>query len=458
MTDSVFQAGGRYDLLVRGGTCLMPGGRRALDIGVTDGRITAFGDLGQASATQTIEAQGLHVLPGVIDTQVHFREPGFPDKENFESGTKSAAAGGVTTIFEMPNTDPPTVNLEFLDDKLARAQGRAWCDYAFFVGATMSNVDHLAALERAPGCCGVKIFMGSSTGGLLVADDATLNAVLAAGRRRCAVHAEDELRLRQRQGLAGKNNTAHDHPVWRDVETALSATRRLLVAAHATGRKVHVLHITTGEEMELLARHRRLATVEVTPQHLTLAAPECYDRLGTLAQMNPPIRDQAQQDALWRALDFGLVDVVGSDHAPHTLDEKAGTYPDTPSGMPGVQTLVPVMLNHVSAGRLSLERFVDLTASGAARLYGIAAKGRLALGYDADLTIVDLKAKRTITNDQSHSKSGWTPFEGMEVTGWPMATVIRGNVVMREDEILGTPQGTAVPFENTIRGEQSFEI
>ncbi len=447
-----------FDLLISNGTCMTPAGRQETDIGILDGKFAAFGDLTGAEADEIIDAKGLHVLPGVIDSQVHFRDPGFPEKEDLESGTRAAIAGGVTAIFEMPNTDPATTNETEFQAKMTRAAGRAWCDYAFFIGATLANVDHLAGYERAPGCTGVKIFMGSSTGGLLVADDATLTAVLAAGRRRCAVHAEDELRLRQRKKIADEAGSAHGHPEWRDVETALSATRRLLSIAHSTGREVHVLHVTTQEEMELLARHRHLATVEVTPQHLTLVAPDCYDKLGARAQMNPPIRDARHRDALWRAVDQGLVDVVGSDHAPHTLAEKTASYPNTPSGMPGVQTLVPVMLTHVAAGKLTLERFVDLTATGPARIYGVAGKGRLSLGYDADLTIVDLKAERTITDDRMHSKCGWTPFDGMAVTGWPMATVIRGIPVMRDDEILGEAQGKTVRFQDTLRGEIDFEL
>jgi len=447
----------KFDLIVRGGTCMTPSGRQQTDVAIRGRKFVGFGDFANADTAETIDASGLHVLPGVIDTQVHFREPGAPQKEDLESGTRSAIAGGVTAVFEMPNTDPPTTTEAAFNDKMERADGRAWCDYAFFAGACLANVNQLAKLERAPGCCGVKIFMGSSTGGLLVADDATLTAVLAAGRRRCAIHSEDELRLRQRKEIAVASQSVHDHPVWRDPETALSATRRLLRIANDTGREVHVLHITTAEELELLARHRHISTVEVTPQHLTLHAPDCYDRLGTFAQMNPPIREKSHQDALWRAVDQGLVDVIGSDHAPHTREEKGGTYPDTPSGMPGVQTLVPVMLNHVNAGRLTLERFVDLTSAGPARLYGISGKGRLSIGYDADLTLVDLDKKRTISNDWVQSTSGWTPFDGMEVTGWPTATIIRGNIVMRDDELIGSPLGQPVLFQDTLRSDPDAE-
>jgi len=440
----------RFDLVVTGGTCVTPSGRAAIDVGVRNGRIAALGDLGGADAAETVDAAGLHVLPGVIDTQVHFREPGLEHKEDLATGTAAAAAGGVTAVFEMPNTDPSTTTAAAIADKLDRAQGRAWCDHAFFVGAAAENAEELATLERLPGCAGVKAFMGSSTGSLLVPDDATLDRVLAHGTRRVAVHAEDESRLKERAALAVEAADVHAHPVWRDVETALRATTRLLTAARRQGRRVHVLHVTTAEEMALLAGHKDLATVETTPQHLTLAAPDCYDRLGTRAQMNPPIREARHRDALWQAVADGVVDVIGSDHAPHTLEEKARPYPSSPSGMTGVQTLVPLLLDHVHAGRLTLERLVDLTAHGPQRIYGIAGKGRLAVGYDADLTLVDLGAKRTIENAWIRSRCGWTPFDGQDVTGWPLATVIRGGVVMREDELLGEPSGTPVRFQETL--------
>ncbi len=442
----------RFDLLVRGGVCLTPMGRVEADIGVRDGRIAAIGALAgdAAGAADTVEAGGLHVLPGVIDTQVHFREPGHEHKEDIESGTRAAVLGGVSAVFEMPNTDPSTDSAERHDDKLRRAKGRAWCDIAFFVGATVDNADQLAALERRPGCCGVKMFMGSSTGNLLVAEDDGIRRVLAGGRRRVAVHAEDEARLIERRALVGADSTAHMHPVWRDEDTALIAVRRLIALARETGRRVHVLHVTSAGEMAFLAGHKDIATVETTPQHLTLAAPDCYDRLGNYARMNPPIREASHREAIWRAVREGVVDVIGSDHAPHARQEKEQPYADSPSGMPGVQTLLPLLLDHVAAGRLTLERLADLVCAGPARIYNIAGKGRIAVGYDADLTLVDLDARRTITNDWIASKCGWTPFDGMEVTGWPLATIVRGAVVMREDEVLGAPIGTQVRFTETL--------
>jgi dihydroorotase len=440
-----------FDLIVRDGIVATPGGFARIDIGVRGGRIAALGRLvsADAEAEESLECPGLHVLPGVIDSQVHFREPGLEHKEDLATGTEGAVAGGVTAVFEMPNTKPATTTAALLRDKLERAAGRAWCDYAFFVGASARNAEELGELERLPGCSGVKMFMGSSTGDLLVPDDATVARVLANGNRRVAVHAEDELRLAGRKTLATAGDVSR-HPVWRDAETAITATTRLLRLAREARRRVHVLHITTGAEMLMLARYRDIATVEVTPNHLTLFAPDCYERLGTLAQMNPPVRDETERRALWWAVTDGTVDVIGSDHAPHTLEEKGAVYPMTPSGMTGVQTLVPIMLDHVRAGRLSLDRFIDLTSAGPARVFGIAGKGRIAAGYDADFTIVDLSAQRTIQNSWIRSRAGWSPFDGMTVTGWPVATVIRGRPVMREGELIGPPAGRPVRFSECL--------
>lgn len=440
-----------FDLIVRGGTLCTPGGRAVGDLGLREGRICAIGELGPgASAATILDATGLHVLPGVIDPQVHFREPGLTHKEDLATGTAAAVLGGVTAVLEMPNTDPPTTTAAALADKVARLRGRARCDVGFFVGATPDNAGDLAELEAQPGCAGVKVFMGSSTGSLLVADDDALAEVLAHGVRRVAIHAEDEARLRERRVIAETTPDAVVHPEWRDAETALRATWRAVALARRFGRRVHILHVTTADECELLASCKDIATFEVLPQHLTLAAPGCYEKLGTLAQMNPPIRDAHHQAGLWAAVASGACDALATDHAPHTLEEKGKPYPASPSGMPGVQTLVPLMLDHVAAGRLTLERLIDLTSAGPARVWGLAAKGRLAVGFDGDLTIVDLAARRTIRAADQASRCGWTPFDGVEVTGWPVATVVRGHVVMRDGQLVGEPVGRAVRFVETL--------
>lgn len=437
-----------FDLLFKGATVVNQNGASEADIGVRDGRIAAIGSIKKKQSGETVNVSGLHILPGVIDTQVHFREPGFEYKEDLESGSRSAVLGGVTAVFEMPNTRPATTSAEALADKVSRATGRMFCDFAFFVGATYDNVDRLATLELLPGAAGVKVFMGSSTGDLMVDDEKMLARVLATIRRRAAFHAEDEARLKARLSHRREGDPS-SHSEWRDPQAALMATTRLLRMASAAGKRVHVLHVSTAEEMDLLARHKDIASVEVTPQHLTLAAPEAFKALGTLAQMNPPLRDRAHQERLWWGLSEGVVDVLGSDHAPHTLEEKAKCYPATPSGMPGVQTLVPVMLDHVNEGRLSLARFVDLTSAGPQRLFGIAGKGRIAVGYDADLTIVDLKAKHVIDNAWIGSKCGWTPFAGRKVKGFPVGTVVRGRRAMWEGE-LGEPGGKPVRFGEAL--------
>jgi dihydroorotase len=437
-----------YDLVLSGGTVVNQDGVGRRDIGVRGGRIAHIGDIGVGRAAEEVTCTGLTILPGVIDTQVHFREPGLVHKEDLETGSRAAVMGGVTAVFEMPNTDPPTTSAEALADKVQRARGRMHCDFAFWVGGTGENVDRIPELERLPGAAGIKVFMGSSTGNLLVEDDATLAAILGRTRRRAAFHAEDEYRLRDRRHLRISGDAA-SHPVWRDAEAARLATERLVRTARETGAHIHVLHVSTAEEMTFLAAHKDYASVEVTPHHLTLSADD-YGRLGTRLQMNPPIRGAGNREKLWRGVEQGVADILGSDHAPHTLEEKARPYPESPSGMTGVQTLVPVMLDHVNAGRLSLERLVDMTSAGPARLFGIAGKGRIAAGYDADFTIVDLKRRETIHNGWIASRARWTPYDGKAVTGWPVGTFIRGRSVMWEGELVTTASGEAVRFGEAL--------
>ncbi|MDF2983268.1 MAG: dihydroorotase, partial [Devosia sp.] len=393
---------------------------------------------------EVVDCTGLHVLPGVIDTQVHFREPGLTHKEDLESGSLSAVMGGVTGVFEMPNTNPLTTTRETFEEKIRLGTRRMHCDFAFYIGGTHDNVAQLPELERLPGCAGVKVFMGSSTGSLLVPDDDGVEAILNAISRRAAFHSEDEYRLEERKPLRVPGDPS-SHPVWRDPEAALLSTRRLVALARKTGKRVHILHISTAEEMVFLAAHKDVASVEVTPHHLTLDE-TAYTRLGTYAQMNPPVRDKAHRDGIWAGVRNGVADVLGSDHAPHTREEKDHPYPQSHSGMTGVQTLVPIMLDHINAGRMSLERFVDMSSHGPNRLFGIANKGRIAVGYDADLTVVDLKRRETITNAWVKSRAGWTPYDGVTVTGWPVGTIVRGNKVMWQGELLTPSVGQPMRF------------
>ncbi len=438
-----------YDLVVANGTVVNHDGVWRGDIGIRDGRIAGLGAIGAGAGAQVLDARGLHVLPGVIDSHVHFREPGAEHKEDLASGSRAAVLGGVTTVFEMPNTSPPTVTAQALADKLRRAQGRMYCDHAFYVGASLDNIGELDTLERLPGVAAVKVFAGSSTGNLLIAEEAELERVFARITRRAAFHSEDEARLAARLGERRAGDPS-SHAVWRDAKAARDCTATLLRLARAAGKRVHILHVSTGDEIPLLAAHKDVATAEVTPHHLSLAAPEDYERLGTHAQINPPVRDAAHREALWAAVRDGTIDAIGSDHAPHTTDEKARTYPDSPSGMPGVQTLAPVMLDHVNAGRLSIERFVDLTSHGPQRVFGLAGKGRIAAGYDADLTLVDMGREQEITERWLASRCGWSPYTGKRVKGWPVGTLVRGTVVMRDGEIVASAAGRPARFVETL--------
>ncbi|MFK3664805.1 dihydroorotase [Ochrobactrum teleogrylli] len=433
-----------FDTILKGATLVNHDGTGQRDIGIRNGRIAAIGSLGQASAGEVIDCIGLHILPGVVDSQVHFREPGLEHKEDLETGSRAAVLGGVTAVFEMPNTKPLTTTVETLEDKIRRGRHRMHCDFAFWVGGTRDNAKDVAELERLPGAAGIKVFMGSSTGDLLVEDDDGVRSILKNTRRRAAFHSEDEFRLKQREGLRVQGDPS-SHPVWRDEIAALQCTERLVRIAHETGARIHVLHISTAEEIDFLQAHKDVATCEATPHHLTLSADE-YKTLGNLIQMNPPVRDKRHRDGIWKGIDQGIIDVLGSDHAPHTLEEKQKPYPASPSGMTGVQTLVPIMLDHVNAGKLSLERFVDLSSHGPNRIFGMSRKGRIAVGYDADLTIVDMKRRETITHEQAGSKAGWTPYHGKTVTGWPVGTIVRGIKVMWDAEIVNPHQGEPVEF------------
>jgi len=435
------------ELVLSNGTVHTPSGPANADVAVREGKVLGIGSY--PDAARRIDCTGLDVLPGVIDSQVHFREPGLEHKEDLETGSRAAVLGGVTAVFEMPNTSPNTDSADRVTDKLTRARHRMYCDHAFYVGATAENAPELAELERIPGTAGVKIFMGASTGSLLVAEDDALARVLASGTRRVAIHAEDEARMQERRDLRVEGDPS-SHPVWRDDESAILATRRILRLARDARRPIHVLHVTTPAELELLSQHRDVATCEVTPQHLTLAAEDAYPRLGSFAQMNPPIRSAAHRDGLWHWLSQGVPDVLGSDHAPHTLEEKAKPYPASPSGMPGVQTLLPLMLDHVANGRMTLARLIDMTSASVQRVFGLVGKGRIAAGYDADFTIVDRNGSFTIGEDWLASRCGWSPFTGMELKGRVVGTIVRGHAAMWEGQLADAARGEALRFASAL--------
>jgi dihydroorotase len=443
-----------HDLILKNGTVVLPWGIAETDIAVSNGRITGVGrNLG--AAEHILDAANLHILPGIIDPHVHFRdggphadgsEGGIPGVENLASGSRGAILGGVTTVFDMPNTDPPGTDAATLNAKRDSIAGRAWCDVGIYAGATKENAAELGEMEVMEGVCAIKLFAGSSTGNLMVEDDASIERVMRSGHRRIAFHSEDEYRLQARASLFKCDDPYASHALWRDVECAFLGTRRILALARKTNRPAHILHVSTAEELGYIGDFRDICSVEVLLNHLVQAAPECYERLGGYAVMNPPIRDQRHADAAWAAVNNGMVDTIASDHAPHSRAAKEKPWPTCASGLTGVQTLLPMMLEQLNQQKLSLPRLADLMSAGPARIYGARNKGRIAMGYDADFTIVDLKKTRRIENNWIASQCGWSPFDNEKVTGWPTATIIRGQIVMREDEVLGTPSGRYVRF------------
>ena len=419
-----------------------------MDIGIKDGKIISMGNLKKELSLKVVNCSNLVILPGVIDTQVHFRDPGLTHKEDIESGSKSAVLGGITAFCEMPNTKPLTVSEFELRKKIEKSEKVSWCDYSFFVGATSKNIPNLNVYEKLTGCAGVKIFMGSSTGELLVHDYEMLLKIMENGSRRVAVHAEDEERLKDRFKFYNKYNDARYHPTWRDPKSALLATKKIMDIANKANRPLHILHISSANEMKLLQKKSRLISVEVTPQHLTLNSPECYNKLGTYAQMNPPIRSKYHQDELWKGIENGTVDVIGSDHAPHTIEEKQIEYPNSPSGMPGTQTMLPLMLNEVSKNKIKLSKLVSLLCTRPAEIYKMKNRGKIEEGYLASLTVIDLNLVKSLKKSDIKSRCAWSPFTDKLLKGWPVMTIINGDIAMQNQTLRNRPKVQEIIFEN----------
>ena len=433
------------DLIIKNGSCFIDGNLQKLSIGISKGKIERIENNIEEESRNIFDGEGLIVLPGCIDTQVHFREPGSTDTEDLYSGSRAAIAGGITGVFEMPNTNPPTSTKTEFQRKLDLAKNRMYCNYAFYFGATANNAIELSDLKNLEGCCGIKLFAGSSTGNLLVADEKDIEKVFQSSSKVVAVHSEDEEILNNNKKLI-KNGDVHSHPIWRSDECAISSTRRIVKIAERYNKKAHILHITTKQEIDFLSQHKGNITFEITPQHLTIFAPDCYDKIGTYAQMNPPIRDKSHYDKLWYAVKNNFNDTIGSDHAPHLKKNKEKEYPNSPSGMPGVQTLMPVMLNHVNDGKLSLNQLINLVCENPVKIFGIKNKGFINEGFDADFTIVDMNKTIEIKNENIESKCGWSPFHGFKFKGTPVATIVGGNIKMKDGEIIGEPEGKPLVF------------
>jgi dihydroorotase len=392
-----------------------------------------------------IDAEGLTLLPGVIDPQVHFREPGLEYKEDLFTASCACAKGGVTSFLEMPNTRPATITQQALDEKLQRASQKCLVNYGFFIGAT---ADNLPDLLLAKPTCGIKVFMGSAHGQLLVDQEAALEAIFSKGERLIAVHAEDQARINERRKEFAGIHDPVVHSQIQDNQAALLATQQALRLSKKYQRRLHILHMSTAEEADLL-RHDKPSwvTAEVTPQHLLLNT-SAYAKIGTLAQMNPPLRSPHDNEVLWQALRDGVIDFIATDHAPHTLEEKAQEYPNTPSGMPGVETSLPLMLTTAMQGQCTLSQVSHWMSQAVAKAYGIPKKGAIAPGYDADLVLVDLRTYRPVLREELLTKCGWSPFEGWNLTGWPVITIVGGQIVYEKGKVHTEARGQALTFHH----------
>ncbi|HAG84071.1 MAG TPA: dihydroorotase [Cyanobacteria bacterium UBA12227] len=432
-------------LLIRHAHILLPGGEFLVgDVRTRGGEIVEVAPELSGEADREIDATGLTLLPGVIDPQVHFREPGLEHKEDLFTASCACAKGGVTSFLEMPNTRPLTITQAALDDKLQRAAQKCVVNYGFFIGATPENLPDLLQVQPT---CGIKIFMGSMHGALLVDCEELLEPIFARGRRLIAVHAEDQARINQRrQEFAGITDPAI-HSQIQDNQAALNATQLALKLSKKYQRRLHILHLSTAEEAELLREDKpNWVTAEVTPQHLLLNT-SAYEKIGTLAQMNPPLRSPHDNEVLWQALVDGVIDFIATDHAPHTLAEKAQTYPNSPSGMPGVETSLPLMLTQAMQGRCTITQVSNWMSTAVAQAYGIPKKGAIAPGFDADLVLVDLDNYHPVQREELLTKCGWSPFEGWNLTGWPIITIVGGKIVYEKGQIYTEVRGQALTFE-----------
>ena len=434
------------DLLVQNAMMVLPDGIVEGDLRVVGGSIKTVapqGGLLPQSGEVVIDGSGLHLLPGAIDPHVHFRDPGNPEKEDLESGSRAAVAGGITSFLDMPNTVPNATNRAALEAKIAIAGQKAVNHHGFFIGATNHNVADMQSVEGMDGVCGIKIFMGSSTGYLLVHEQKYLENIFANTGGIIATHAEDEDRLQARIAQFKGRTDIAAHAECRDVECAMLATKRASALAKDHDHRLHIVHLTSGAEADWLASNKGdLITTEVCTQHLTFDQDDVEER-GVRVLMNPPIRYTEDKDTLWKRLKDGTIDCVVTDHAPHTLEAKSAGYPNSPAGMPGVETSLPLMLTHAMDGKCSVSDVVKWMCAGPAKVYGMENKGALTEGYDGDLTLVDLETRRTITDADVWTRVGWTPYAGMELTGLPMWTIVDG-IPVHKRTVGGSFRGEAI--------------
>jgi dihydroorotase len=427
-------------VLIRDASVVLPGLIAETNVLVENGKIRAIDAARTTAADEVIEAIGLTLLPGVIDDQVHFREPGLTHKEDLETGSRACAAGGVTTFLEMPNTKPTTTDREAMAWKNSRAAVVCRVNYGFYIGATESNLAELQQVQNVPG---IKIFIGSSTGDLLVDEQQALERIFAETKLPICAHCEDEATVRANMAALRGPLTVSDHSCIRDVSAAVRATSRAIDLARRHQHRFHVLHVSTAAELPLLHHSEPYVTAEVCLHHL-LFSTENYARLGTLVQMNPSLKSKADTEQLWAALLSNRIMVIATDHAPHTLEEKQETYPKSPSGLPAVENSLALMLHQANQGRCTLQQIASWMSDAPARIWGLVGKGRIEVGYDADLVLVDMQRQRTILNEQQYTRSRWSPWHGETLKGWPVRTMVNGLTVFQDQQIIENVRGCRV--------------
>lgn len=434
--------------LIKNATVVLPRETARTSVLIEDQTIADIDPAPQIPADVEIDAAGLHLLPGVVDDQVHFRDPGLTHKEDLYTASRACAKGGVTTFLEMPNTVPNVVTQELLEAKLALAAEKSLVNYGFYIGATADNTDALRDAQRTPG---IKIFIGSSTGTLLVDEQSALERIFAETSLPICAHCEDETTIRDNRELFANTSDLTDHSRIRDHKAAYIATKRATDLAQRHSHRFHVLHVSTGAELKLLDDHRSLITAEVCPHHLFFNIDD-YDRLGSRVQMNPSIKLPEDNQQLWQGLLDGRIQVIATDHAPHTLDEKDAPYPKSPSGLPAVENSLALMLNQVNQGRCALQQVVDWMCDAPARVWDIVNKGRIATGYDADLVLVDMNKSATIRDDEQETKAKWSPWHGESLIGWPVRTWVMGHEVFRAGSFDESRRGSEARYDHARGG------
>jgi len=431
-------------ILLKNGTLVSSEGSFEKDLLIENGKIVKSGNVGGA---RVIDCKGKMILPGLIDVHVHFREPGANYKEDWTTGSSAAVAGGVTTVCDMPNNTPPTTSVENLEKKRALIKGRSYCNYGLYIGYDGKNLNEI---KKAKNIAGVKVYVANSTGNMGVSNEA-LKKLFKEFEGRIVTHAEDEgmIEKNSKEFLAEFENREIDpavHSKIRSVESAESAVKLVCGLAKKSKAKLHVAHVSCDAEVEVIAKHKKFGvTCEVAPHHLLLSDDD-YSICKNFIKVNPPVRSRLDVFSMWKNLKFGVIDMIATDHAPHTIEEKEQSYEKAPSGVPELDTLLPIFLNTVNDEGMTIEELVGYLCEKPAQIFGIKNKGFLKEGYDADIVVVDMDIEKKVERANLFSKCGWSPYEGSNFKGWPVMTFVGGELVFEEGKIVGEKVGREVEF------------